>query len=212
MMKFHITCQKKFNCFMANAAYCCLPGNIYTLIKSSKCIVSFHKDEKAVDIINSETKEKIITLLFGPQENNSEMVFVTGTSIEYNLPINQVMNIDGKSLTNVKVRAKSSRLKPKEKIVLSDIPCEFATPISTVDNLSDDVIMREHIRGTIEFIRNSFSEEEHQRNALSDLITSLKIYKNREKINPYMEELKNARKTKSIPDMIRILTSIALDL
>ena len=184
-----------------------MPSKIFSMISSAKCKIIRKKGNNFIDIINSETNEKIVTLISSQYEENSEMVYTIGNSIEYTLPVKKSLQIDLKSIANIELRPKTPRKKEKQKEIL-DFPSEFITPIITANDISDETIMREHIKASLKYIKDNVDESD-QRLALSEVIDSLKTYKINSKIEPIMEELKKARKRRNIPDMTRFLSVIA---
>lgn len=160
-----------------------------------------------LDIINTNTKEIIISFHYRTNKERTEIVYVNETSIENTMPINQVMEISSKS----SLRSKSK--KPKEKILLDEIPLfEESNPIATTKNISEKKIIREHIQATLDFIGENYSSNENKLNALLELtqfVTSVNSLKKQKNLRTFFEALKEARRKRNIPEMKRTLLVIS---
>lgn len=192
---------------MTKSFYCILPEKAYSIIQKEPCNISI--TDNNIDIINTNSNEIIISLHFGSKEERTEIVYVNKTSIENTMPINQVMEISSKP----NLRSKSKITKSKEKKQLETIPSfEDSTPIATMKNLSDKIVIREHIQATLDYIGENYSTNENKLCALSELaqfVMSINSVKNQSNLQTILEALKEAKRKKNIPEMKRTLLVIS---
>lgn len=191
------------------SAYCCLPEAVYTAIQTNKCQIILKGD--TADIINEDTGELIITLYNSTEEERTEVVFVSGNSIEETMKVDQYMNFDGESITKRPPRLKTQKIKPKEKLIQDPKEIEFVGPIETTNTISEFICLKEHIRGTIEYVEN-FQTETDKFSALIELATFImknKKIKQLPQLQILFENLKIFRKKKDFQEYRRTLHQIA---
>lgn len=191
------------------SAYCCLPEAVYTTIQTNKCQIILKGD--TADIINEDTGELIITLYYSSEEERTEVVFVSGNSIEETMKVDQYMNFDGESIPKRPPRLKTQKIKPKEKLIQDPKEIEFIGPIETTNTISEFICLKEHIRGTIEYIEN-FQTETDKFSALIELATFImknKKIKQLPQLQILFENLKIFRKKKDFQEYRRTLHQIA---
>ena len=96
-------------------------------------------------------------------EQRCELLHVKNSLIENQVEINCNLHIDSRTLTPIKTRQKTNTVKGK--VPLKDISSSKQvvtphTPFFTTTNVSDNLIMKMKIKGTLDYIDKLSSEEE----------------------------------------------------
>jgi hypothetical protein len=128
-------------------------------------VVRFDPSGSEAHFFDKSTNSLVISLIFGAKELSSELAFIAASTVQYTLPIHEVMDVNPQTLSKMPLRAKRShrRDRLKEMATLETVTGAFPTitpgPIARLADVSEWGLLRARIEETLKFVKKLDSEE-----------------------------------------------------
>jgi hypothetical protein len=133
--------------------YCRLPDYIVAALTQSACVVRVDASTQQATFIDTANSEPIVTLLFGPEEPSSEMALVRNDSVEYTLPITQVLERHRAGRTKTPL-AKTKPKPRKTAVSIDDVaPPAPPGPLAVLGDIPEWDLLRIRIEETLQFVK-----------------------------------------------------------